>query len=140
MSKWCETKPTLFRLRIHSPANPLHAHIDVDQLVIKDKETDWDAWSELIRQTLLALGYGQTPLLTVGFILDLVNGLDEQLRMALVQGIVEGRGFGIEIEEGSDEIGIDLPVKYTPLPQKDKERRTESGLILPSSPTLEAVK
>ena len=131
-SRWCDNKPTLFRLRIHSPKNPMHEHIDVDQenQLRIEAPTDWEAWATLIHKTLLKLGYGQSPRLVLGFYLDLINMQDENFRWSMVKGIFEGLGFSaIANDEG--EVEIDLPKKYNSLPQEGVERTTPGGIILP---------
>ena len=131
MAKWCEKKDPLFRLRIHSPANPMHGHIDTDiQQMVIEAPTDWEAWATLIHKTLLKLGYGQSPRLVLGFYLDLINMQDENFRWSMVKGIFEGLGFSAIVND-EGEVEIDLPKKYNSLPQEGVERTTPGGIILP---------
>ncbi len=128
--KKCEHQQTTFRLKIHTPATVLHHHID-KVIQIKEK-TDWEAWAHLISESLQAMGYTNDRFI-IGFLLDLINSLPVELRLAIGQGIVEGRG--LEIKSVQDEEGIaieaSLPQRYEPLAG---ERKTESGLILPNQP------
>ena len=131
MPKWCEHKEPMFRLRIHSPENSMHGHIDTDLQELKvEASTDWEAWAKLVHQTLLTLGYGQSPRLVLGFYLDLINMQDENFRWSMVKGIFEGLGFSATTNE-EGEVEIDLPQKYNPLPQEGVERKTPGGIILP---------
>lgn len=114
--------PPRIKVTIHSPENVLHQHID-ERIEIKS-ETDWQAWVELIRRSLMALGYTNDRLV-LGFYLDLINQLPAAHRKVLIQGIEEGRGLDITVED--DVVDIDLPVKYEPL-----EEEKESPLVVPS--------
>ena len=126
--KACERQQPTFRLKIHSPANPLHRHID-EVVQFKDA-TDYGAWVKLIQGSMRAMGY-ENDRFVLGFYLDLLNSLPEPYRWALIRGIVEGRGLKVSLEtgeEGSPVIVIGLPQKYEPLAGA---RETESGLVIP---------
>lgn len=125
--KKCENKNPTFRLKVHSPANYIHPH--VDKVITVKGENDWETWARLIGSSLEALGYNSDRFI-VGFLLDLINTLPEDFRLAIGKGIVEGRGLNIEIkqEEGGPVLEATLPQKYEPLVG---ERKTESGLIIP---------
>ena len=128
ISPKCEKKNPSFRLKIHSPANYIHPH--VDKVVNIKGETDWEAWAHLIGSSLEALGYNNDRFI-VGFLLDLINTLPEDFRFAIGRGIVEGRGLNIEIknEEGGQVLEATLPQKYEPLAGTKK---TKSGLVIPN--------
>ena len=128
---WCENKDPLFRLRIHSPANPMHRHIDTRETQLKfTAPTDWEAWVSLIKGSLNALGYGQSQTLSIGFYLDLINNHDETFRWTIVKGVFEGLGFGAEMNDVG-EVEVNLPKKYEPLREEGEERITKGGVILP---------
>ena len=125
--KKCEKQKPSFRIKIHSPANYINNH--VDKVVNVKGDTDWEAWARMVGASLEALGYNNDRFI-VGFLLDLINTLPEDFRLAIGRGIVEGRGLNIEIknEEGGQVLEASLPQKYEPLAGP---KETKSGLIIP---------
>ena len=117
------------RTSVEIPATDWHPY---DKFVIKTKaKTEFEAFAQSTVKLLAKLGHNNRRLM-LGYLLDLVNTLDVDLRTALIQGILKGYGLNIKSIrdplEGEEGISVDLVQRYTPL---TRERRTESGLILP---------
>lgn len=133
MPKKCERQQPTIRLSIHTPASAVHRHIDK---VIQIKEpSDWQVWAHSMGKALEAMGYVNDRFV-LGFYLDLINNLPRDHRLALLRGIVEGRGLNIKTifneETGAPEgIEVDLPQRYDPLAGP---KLTESGIVLPDHP------
>lgn len=94
-------------------------------------ETDFEMWSTLIRDSLDAMGYDH-PAFVVGFFLDVMNRLPDDIRKGLMLGIGEGLGTIVEPDEDGNGISITHEPMYPPLVQHE-ETVTKSGLVIPTA-------
>ncbi|KKN32417.1 hypothetical protein LCGC14_0814050 [marine sediment metagenome] len=122
MAEKCEHKTPTFRLKMHTPATSWHPH--EDKVIESKKDTEWEAWACMVRDSLAILAHNQ-PQLMVGYWLDALNALPPELRRTLAIGIAQGLGLQIKTIEDGIEVGL-VP-RYPPLvPEKSK-----SGLVTP---------
>ena len=132
MPKKCVNKKPSIRLTVHSPANPVHPHVDTVTHATGD--TDWEAWSHAMHQCLIALGYTDDRLI-LGFYLDLINRLPGELRMAMLKGIAEGYGLQVtsEVDEETKEPTVTAGLVPRSTSLTGDVEKTPSGLALPNS-------
>ena len=128
MTKKCEhTQPT-FRVTMHLPATSWHTHADKTFQV--KQPTEFEAWAHLVRSLLMTVTQGNVPFM-LGYLGDLLNTLDSDMRTALLTIIT--KGFGLEIKEAEDTphtIEVGLVPRYPPLVEKEE---STSGLVVPES-------
>jgi hypothetical protein len=128
MPKPCTNKHPNARLRIHTPAGPLHSHRD--NTFTLTGASDFELWRAVMKATMATLGHPDENF-QMGFWLDIINGLPFEVRKALVHGIQHGFGMVIrDVERSGDQQQVMLAweQRFDPLVG---DRKTPSGLVLP---------
>lgn len=121
--KQCQKKRPNAKVTYHSPHNGWRDHVDGTLLVSDD--TDYAVIVKVFRELCAKLGYTEPPFV-IGFILDMVNPLPEEIRKYIAAGIIAG--LGLQVKQQGNEVIVEHVPRYKPVvPQK-----AAAPIILPS--------
>lgn len=97
--------------------------------------TDWELWTKVVMETLDHLGITRTDV-RMGFFLDFLNSLGEDVRRMLAIGLIDGLGMNVTERKSTDDelagvevcMQVSLDKKYPGLRQDEE---SPSGLWKP---------